>query len=71
LRFVTSPTALKSIWGLGVSWGWRGVEGRRGTYVLVVGLLEADVEEPEVFVELDFGGHGETTELVLGYSGVR
>lgn len=27
------------------------------TYVLVVGLLEADVEEPEVLVELDFGGH--------------
>lgn len=26
-------------------------------YVFVVGFLEADVEEPEVFVELDFGGH--------------
>lgn len=35
--------------------GWG--EGRV-TYVLVVGFLEADVEEPEVFVELDFGGHG-------------
>lgn len=39
----------------------------RVTYVLVVGLLEADVEEPEVFVELDFGGHGGWDRRPLGF----
>jgi len=43
----------------------------RGEYGFQVRFLQADVEEPEVLVELDFGGHGEERVVVGGRLRVR
>jgi hypothetical protein len=38
----------------------------KGTYCFEVGFLDADIEEPEVLIELDLGGHVELLRELLG-----